>query len=271
MYSSYADSTLTITNSTFTGNSADDDGGALYISDGGWTLTNCTFSDNYAADKGAAIFNNSNDFAGNDTTLSNCIFWGDTGNSEIYDYYSTTAINHSCVQGGGTSNGNINDDPLFVKPGYWVDVNDANIVVEPNDPNAVWSDGNYRLLYDSPCIDIANDSNVPADTYDIDGDANTTEPIPFDLDGHPRFVDGDCNTTDIVDMGAYEFSWISIGDFAGGCNVNFPDYAIFALAWQTQFGDALYDPNCDIHIPPNRFIDWLDLNIVTYNWLAGIE
>jgi hypothetical protein len=268
MYSFFADSTLTITNSTFTGNSSDNDGGALYISDGGWTVINCTFSDNYAADKGAAIFN-FNNLAVNDTTLSNCIFWGNTGNSEIYDHSSATAINHSCVQGGGTSNGNINDDPLFVEPGYWVDVNDANIVVEPNDPNAVWSDGNYRLWYDSPCIDIGNDSNVPADTYDIDGDANIVEPTPFDLDKRARIVDDDCNDTKIVDMGAYEFGWSYLGDFAGGCDVDFFDFAVFSLAWGSEPGDLNWNPACDLALPLDEYIYWRDLNVLCGNWLGG--
>jgi len=52
---------------------------------------------------------------------------------------------------------------------------------------------------------------VPADTADLDGDGNTTERTPYDLDGKPRFVD-DLFTPDtgvpgspVVDMGAYEF------------------------------------------------------------------
>ena len=45
---------------------------------------------------------------------------------------------------------------------------------------------------------------------DLDADGNVTEPVPFDLDGNPRFRD-DPATPDtghgvapIVDMGAYE-------------------------------------------------------------------
>jgi len=69
----------------------------------------------------------------------------------------------------------------------------------------------YHLTGGSPCIDAADNDAVPPDTLDLDGDGDTTEPIPFDLDGNPRFVD-DPATPDtgngeppIVDMGAYEF------------------------------------------------------------------
>ena len=61
-----------------------------------------------------------------------------------------------------------------------------------------------------PCIDAGDNTAVPPDTADLDGDGNTTEPIPLDLDGNLRFVD--CpdipdtgnGTPPIVDMGAYE-------------------------------------------------------------------
>ena len=36
-------------------------------------------------------------------------------------------------------------------------------------------------------------------------------------------VDGDFNETKIVDMGAYEFSFASICDFDGQCDVDFID------------------------------------------------
>jgi len=63
-------------------------------------------------------------------------------------------------------------------------------------PDAASAD--YHLLPTSPCIDAGDNWAVPADTTDLDGDGNTTEPIPFDLDGNPRIVG------DAVDMGAYE-------------------------------------------------------------------
>ncbi|MFQ5463682.1 MAG: IPTL-CTERM sorting domain-containing protein [Phycisphaerae bacterium] len=73
------------------------------------------------------------------------------------------------------------------------------------------ADDDLRLLSGSPCIDAANNAAVPPDVPDLDGDGGTFEPLPFDLDGNPRFVD-DPETVDtgigtppIVDMGAYEF------------------------------------------------------------------
>jgi parallel beta-helix repeat protein len=41
--------------------------------------------------------------------------------------------------------GSISADPCFAEPGYWADVNKPNIIIEPNDPNAVWIDGDYHL------------------------------------------------------------------------------------------------------------------------------
>jgi hypothetical protein len=59
-------------------------------------------------------------------------------------------------------------------------------------------------------MDAGDNSSVPADTADLDGDNDTNEPVSLDLDGDPRFVD-DPYTPDtgngippIVDMGAYE-------------------------------------------------------------------
>jgi len=56
----------------------------------------------------------------------------------------------------------------------------------------------------SPCIDAGDNTAVPADTTDLDADGNTAEPIPFDLDGKPRIVDGDNDGNSVVDMGAFE-------------------------------------------------------------------
>lgn len=62
----------------------------------------------------------------------------------------------------------------------------------------------------SPCIDAGDDTVVPADSLDLDGDGDELEPPPLDLAGAPRFVD-DPQVADtghgrppFVDMGAYE-------------------------------------------------------------------
>jgi hypothetical protein len=76
-----------------------------------------------------------------------------------------------------------------------------------SDPNL----RDYHLRLGSPCIDAGDNNAVPPDTADLDGDGNTTELTPWDLDSHPRFID-EPNTIDtgngtapIVDMGAHEY------------------------------------------------------------------
>ena len=51
---------------------------------------------------------------------------------------------------------------------------------------------------------MGNNSLIPDDLADLDGDLITAEPTPFDLDGNDRVVDGDNDRTATVDMGAYE-------------------------------------------------------------------
>ncbi|MHC4618732.1 MAG: right-handed parallel beta-helix repeat-containing protein [Planctomycetota bacterium] len=158
----------TVTNSTFTGNSASGDGGAMRC-----------FS----------------------PTLTNSIFWNnqDSGGADesgqIHPYQGAPVINYCCVQGwtgswGGT--GNTGADPCFVQPGFWAS-------------DDVWVDGDYHLLPTSPGVDAGDNNSVPADTADLDADGNTSEPVPFDLDGNLRIADGDLDGCSVVDMGAYEY------------------------------------------------------------------
>jgi len=141
------------------------------------------------------------------------------------------------------------------------DVNNSNINVDPCFVNPV--EGNYRLLSDSPCIDAGNNYSVPPDYANLDGDGNTVEPTLFDLDGLERFIDGDCNDSDIVDMGAYEFLSSDINHNGA---VNFVDFAKFALQWfQTDCGECDgADLTCDSQVnlaDLREFAEW---------WLAGM-
>ena len=198
----YPSSSPIMTNCTFTGNSSKSYGGGMCNSGNSPILINCIFSGNLAYKNGSGIFNQNGShpvlinciFSGNSARygnalacfhgstrnsfeLINCIVWD--GDNSIDVYCWPNYINYSDIQGGWRwgGEGNINVDPLFVKPGYWADVNDPNIAVEPFDPNAVWIDGDYHLksqggrwdsvseswIIDdvtSPCID-AGDPNSP--------------------------------------------------------------------------------------------------------------
>ncbi|MHC4085003.1 MAG: LamG-like jellyroll fold domain-containing protein [Planctomycetota bacterium] len=76
---------------------------------------------------------------------------------------------------------------------------------DPNTPD-------YHLLPGSPCIDAGDSNNIPVDWADLDGDGDMNEPIPFDLDGHPRVMDGDKDGISVVDMGSYELNHVPVAD-----------------------------------------------------------
>ncbi len=136
-------------------------------------MTNSTLSGN-SASVGGGIYNDSGTL-----TVSNGIVWGNS--SQIS---GTATVTFSTVQGGFAGTGNIDADPLFVAP--------------QAPANAPTSAGDYHLQANSPALNVGSNAALPADTYDLDGDLNTAEPIPYDRDGNARVVNG------VVDMGAYE-------------------------------------------------------------------
>ena len=199
-------------------------GGAVYVfGDALPVFTNCLFYGNQAASGGAIVneFGNAKFFnctmVGNDATVGgggavhdehgrasihNSILWNNTavraGAQIFFGLNRTTAVRRSDVEGGFVGAGNIDADPLFV---------DADGL----DGIPGTDDDDLRLQPGSPCIDAANNTVVRSDTADLDGDGDTTERTPLDLDGNPRFADDPATadsgigTPPIVDMGAYEF------------------------------------------------------------------
>lgn len=154
------------------------------------TITNCTFSGN--GNSGTKIGGGIYTYGDPSTIgISNCIFWGNIARmrpniaSYMYAPEIQKGVAYSNVQGGYAGHGNINADPLFV---------------DADGPDNVFGtlDDNLRLQAGSPCIDVGSNVALPPDTPDLDNDANTTEPIPYDLDNGLRIV------ASTVDMGAYE-------------------------------------------------------------------
>ncbi len=189
-------SNATVTNCAFSGNTADLGGGMLNDNSSSPTVTNCTFRGNAAVDGGGILNNHSSN-----PTVANSILWDNTPN-QIVDMASFTTVTYSDVQNGWPGVGNIVAGPMFV---------------DPLGPDGIpgTEDDDLHLLAGSPCIDDADNTAVPPDTFDLDGDGDTTEQIPLDLDGNPRFADdpstsdcqqapGTCGVPPIVDMGAHE-------------------------------------------------------------------
>ncbi|MGW8178941.1 MAG: PKD domain-containing protein, partial [bacterium] len=156
-------SSPTVTNCTFSGNSAGSGGGMYNNSSPSPTVTNCTFSGNSAGSGGGmSNFNSSPTvanctFAGNSAdygggmynyssspTVTNCILWGDTPQEIDNRQLSSPVVTYSDVQGGYAGTGNIDANPLFV------------------------GGGDYHLTADSPCIDMGTTSGAP--NTDFEGD-----------------------------------------------------------------------------------------------------
>ena len=174
MYNS--NSSPELTNCIIAGNWTADFGGAMYNEAGNPTLTNCTFFGNIAYEGNALVCDSPQQKSPGNVEMANCILWD--GGDEIWNNDdSVITITYSNIQGGFPGRGNIDADPLFAQAGYWVNFYDPNIVVEPDDPNASWTDGDYHLKSEagrwdpnseswvrddvtSPCID-AGEPNSP--------------------------------------------------------------------------------------------------------------
>jgi predicted amidohydrolase len=244
---------LVLINCAFSGNTSSDAAGGLYSADSNSTLINCTLSEN-TANSGGGLYC----CAGAGLDLQNCVIWANNaafGPQIGLADYSSASVSYCDLQGGvaaiaddGTGSvteglGNSDQDPIF-----------ANAAGFDGVPGT--GDDDLRLAPGSPCIDVADGNAVPVG-------------VTTDLDGHPRLADGDCSGTTNVDMGPYEFAYVSVGDFDGDCDIDFADYVICSLAWLARPADAHWNPLCDISVPADELIDIFDFALFADYWLAG--
>jgi hypothetical protein len=181
---------ISISNSVFNKNSVVNSGGAIKMNNCTATITNCIFNNNSATSGGSI------ESMGSQTSVLNCTFTGNFASyaGSVIECYDNTnlnnsiiwnnssprtsgnaVINYSNIQNGwfGKGIGNINIDPLFVRPGVW-DMNGT-----PNNPHDdFWKDTDWdyhlksktgrwdpvsktwlRDNVNSPCID-AGDPNA---------------------------------------------------------------------------------------------------------------
>jgi predicted outer membrane repeat protein len=168
----------------------------------------------------------------NSLRVENSILWGNGPEPietlQVLPGSGPLEVNNSIVQ-GWTGNlagvGSFSADPLF-----------TDLDGPDNIPGT--ADDNHRLSPFSPAIDAGDNSALPADAFDLDGDANTAERISLDVYGNPRRAD-DASTPDtglgsapIVDIGAAEFQLNScLADSNGDGLLDLADITAFIAAF----------------------------------------
>ncbi|MEM9478244.1 MAG: right-handed parallel beta-helix repeat-containing protein [Verrucomicrobiota bacterium] len=184
-------SIIEIVNCGFLSNYSGNTGGAVHAEISSQIqAAGSSFQGNHASTDGGAIFHS--DFA----SLTNCIIWGNavggislSPEASIQCTGPAANFHHCLVQNisaadfdlsGSGGSGNIDgttftNDPLFVSP------------VDPL--SAPSYSGDLRLLLASPVID-AGDNSANSETSDLEGNA--------------RIIDGDFDNSAIIDLGAYE-------------------------------------------------------------------
>ena len=200
-----------ITNSLFYENTSVSRGGAICNNQVDPQIWNCTFYNNAAGEGllGGAYYG----YTGSDGPyIYNSIFWENTPD-QLYIDHPRYYIGHSDIQGGWTGSGgdNIDEDPLFVSP----------------------ATGDFHLSFGSPCIDSGR----------FFGSA-----LPDDLDGLLRPFDGNGDGTAQWDMGAYEFTRITLpGDLNWDWDLDGRDLGGFGISFGSHQGDSAYNAGCDFN------------------------
>jgi CSLREA domain-containing protein len=166
----YDESYPTLTNITFSGNSATY-GGGIYNHRSSPTLTNVTFFDNSAVLNGGGIYNIEYYGTGSHPILINTILWGNSPDQIFLADLSSATVTYSDIQGGWDGVGNIDSDPRL---GPLQDNGGSTLT--------------HALAWNSPAIDTGDNDQCP-----------TT-----DQRGVIRPLDGNGDGKVVCDIGAYE-------------------------------------------------------------------
>lgn len=190
-------SSPTIANCLIVGNrAANPNGAAVYCTGSDAMFVNCTIANNVGGEERAAFY-----LFDSNVALLNSILWGNTPSDIIgggrryggtrpsmtYTYITYRA-------GGGAGPGSIDADPLFAEAGWWADPNDPSVAIGPNDPRAVWIDGDYHLQSQAGRWDPRTQAWVRDDATSLCLDAgDPTSPVGDEPVPHGG----------IINMGAY--------------------------------------------------------------------
>lgn len=161
-------------------------GGAIYMGGGGVNVVSSTFVDNSAAidlntdTGGGALYLGANSI----NSVTNCLFWENTGATADDIQFNATAV----LQLSSSTFG----------AGYPCSPAAGCVSADPGFDPARTAYHDYTPSSTSGCVDTGAGGELPADTFDLDGDNDTAEALPLDLLGHPRVAGTG------IDIGAFE-------------------------------------------------------------------
>ncbi|MHC4616695.1 MAG: choice-of-anchor Q domain-containing protein [Planctomycetota bacterium] len=176
--------------------------------------------------------------------ISNSIFW----NNADGDLYQCEA-RYSCIERGGEGLGNINSEPLFVKP--------ANGDYHLKSEGWRWAGGEVGWTWDevtSRCIDAGNPG----------------APLGNEPESVPRDPNNDYAINLRINMGAYggtsqasmgPHGWALPADLNNDGIVNWPDFGGQAEGWQKTADEQPGDANRD------GVVNMTDLALLAEGWL----
>ncbi|MCP3932632.1 MAG: T9SS type A sorting domain-containing protein [Bacteroidetes bacterium] len=171
-------------------------------------FTNCTFYYNRATDQGAVMYNFGYFEGVCKPVLKNCILWeNDAPKGKLFANVGANPIlSHTLVQG-------IDCDALLSSEDAASSVNCGEGMLYGKDPKFISpNNGNLKLNYNSPAIDI--------------GDRDVVGDIALDLDNNSRIA------LQNIDLGAYEYNGsapLRFGDVGASSKIDH-----IQLTWETQ-------------------------------------
>ncbi len=195
---------MTVSHSTIFGNAANRNGGGIYNFDRSGTIVNSTFVNNRADSDGNNTGTGGGIWTWNDnqtfTTLRNTILAGNlvgtgTTANDVANKHLEAVSRNNVIGDAGSSGGLTNGTNGNIVGALVADIFETGVLANNGGPTQT-----IALKASSPAVNAGDNTSVPADALDLDGDLNTTEPTPFDQrgTGFPRVIGG------IVDIGAYE-------------------------------------------------------------------
>jgi hypothetical protein len=247
---------LEIENCIFEGNHASFKAGAIYLtgeSGVGAKIINSTFFGNTAEVNAGAVM--SKETA---TTIENTIFWGNQSPRNPSLFTGTgTSIRHCDIEVDYPGLGNIRIDPEFAEVGY---VSDNNTPDDPQDD--LWVEGNYRLQSEggrwlsdraewasddvtSPCIDTGNPG------YPLGAEANSPRNIRINMGAYGGTSEASRSPA----------QWHRLSDIGNDGAVNNIDLTVMVESWLNNAFCLPADLNRD------GSIDMFDFARMAKEWL----